>query len=67
VANVNVILRPVPDGAEDELIAIELPNEVGVGHSFEHGRAEWTIVGELKREDTELRVRGTGAWLAIPR
>lgn len=63
----NVILRPVPDGEQDELIAIELPHDADVGHIFEHAGTEWTIAGELKREDTELRVRGTSAWLAVPR
>jgi hypothetical protein len=63
----NVILRPVPDGSQDKLVELDLPHDVGVGHSFEHDEGEWVIVGEVKREDTELRVRGSGAWVATPR
>lgn len=67
MTNANVILRPAPDGAHDQLIGKELPQGAGVGWAFEHAGADWIIVGELKREDTELRVRGTSAWIATPR
>lgn len=63
----NVILRRVPDASDDELVELDLPHDLDVGHVFDHDGTEWVIVGSLKREDTELRVRGSGAWVAAPR
>lgn len=63
---INVILRRAPDGSDDELVEIDLPHDAGVGYGFEHGGAVWRIEGEIKAEDTELRVRGSCAWVAVP-
>jgi hypothetical protein len=61
----NVILHTTP--GEDELIEIDLPPDVALGHTFRHGDREWTIVGGLDASETELAVRGTSAWVAAPR
>jgi hypothetical protein len=58
-----VVLHKAP--GEDELMEIDLPPHVGLGHTFEHDGTEWTIVGKLDASKTELPVRGS-AWLAAP-
>jgi hypothetical protein len=58
----NVILHRSPE--DDELIEIDLPPDVAIGHTFRQADGEWTIIGE---RETELAVRGTSAWLAAPR
>lgn len=61
----NVILHRPP--GDDELIEIDLPTDVAIGHTFRQADGEWTIIGERETSETELAVRGTSAWLAAPR
>lgn len=61
----NVILHTPP--AEDELIEMDLPSDVAVGHTFRHGDGEWTIVGERGAGETELAAGEPSAWVAAPR
>jgi len=60
-----VILHRPP--GDDELIEIDLPPDVAIGHTFRETDGEWTIIGEREASETELAVRGTSAWLAAPR
>lgn len=61
---VNVILHRPP--GDDELVEIDLPPDVAIGHTFRRGDGEWTIIGERETSETEL-AGGTSAWLAAPR
>jgi hypothetical protein len=61
----NVILHRPP--GDDELIEIDLPPDVAIGHTFRQADGEWTIVGERGASETEVAVTGTSAWLAAPR
>jgi hypothetical protein len=61
----HVILHAAP--GEDELVEIELPADVAIGHTFMHADAEWHLIGEVDASQTALAVRGTGAWVAAPR
>lgn len=61
----NVILHTPP--REDELVEMDLPSDVAIGHTFRHGASEWTIIGEREASETELAVGEPSAWVAAPR